>query len=188
MEKIQETKDKLLEAAAKVFGEKGYEKAKVSDIVAMADVAQGTFYLYFKSKEECLNTMSIDLIGCFLDELRKEEENLDEKSIYRVADSVITTMDRYRDMLRITHFEQGRLNAKTMELHQSMHHEAIEITMKAMHAAGYEGREAELKIKMIDAALMHYLLDDILSMAHFSKVDKQYTCDLIKAILEEVHI
>ena len=41
----------LLTAARAVFARKGYEAATVSDIVARAGVAQGTFYLYYPSKE-----------------------------------------------------------------------------------------------------------------------------------------
>ncbi|MGA1863063.1 TetR/AcrR family transcriptional regulator [Deferribacter thermophilus] len=47
------TLDKIIEAAIKIFAQKGFWKTKVSDIVREAGVAQGTFYLYFKSKEDC---------------------------------------------------------------------------------------------------------------------------------------
>jgi AcrR family transcriptional regulator len=40
----------LLRAARTVFAEKGYHEAKVDDIVALAKVAKGTFYLYFPDK------------------------------------------------------------------------------------------------------------------------------------------
>ena len=46
------TKDYLLDAAVRKFHQKGYQKTRISDIVSEAGVAQGTFYLYFKSKEE----------------------------------------------------------------------------------------------------------------------------------------
>lgn len=42
----------LLEAATWVFARKGYRAAGISDIIARAGVARGTFYLYFKSKEQ----------------------------------------------------------------------------------------------------------------------------------------
>ncbi len=48
----QSTKEKLINSAIKVFSEKGFFNTKISDIVNEAGVAQGTFYLYFKSKED----------------------------------------------------------------------------------------------------------------------------------------
>lgn len=52
----------LVAAAAALFAEKGYEHTTVSDIVARAGVAQGTFYLYFPSKETALCAVADDLV------------------------------------------------------------------------------------------------------------------------------
>lgn len=43
-------REKIIRAAIEVFKEKGIEKTKISDIVKMAGIAQGTYYLYFPSK------------------------------------------------------------------------------------------------------------------------------------------
>ncbi|MCC6552603.1 MAG: TetR/AcrR family transcriptional regulator [Polyangiaceae bacterium] len=45
-----ERRQELLRAARSVFAEKGYHEAKVDDIVALAKVAKGTFYLDFPDK------------------------------------------------------------------------------------------------------------------------------------------
>lgn len=44
----------LAGTAARVFGERGVAGTAVSDIVKAAGVAQGTFYLYFDSKDDVL--------------------------------------------------------------------------------------------------------------------------------------
>lgn len=41
----------MMQAAVRVFADKGYHSAKIRDIVAAADVAVGTFYFYFPDKE-----------------------------------------------------------------------------------------------------------------------------------------
>ena len=46
------TRRKLLAAAETEFGAKGFHHASVSSITGQAGVGQGTFYLYFRSKEE----------------------------------------------------------------------------------------------------------------------------------------
>lgn len=48
----QETRARLLAAAEKVFGEKSYFRVSIADITREAGVGQGTFYLYFPSKED----------------------------------------------------------------------------------------------------------------------------------------
>ena len=50
--------DDLIGAARKVFLEKGLAKATVSDIVRAAGVAQGTFYLYFATKDDVVNALA----------------------------------------------------------------------------------------------------------------------------------
>ncbi|MFN3512149.1 MAG: TetR/AcrR family transcriptional regulator [Phenylobacterium sp.] len=42
----------ILDAAREVFGELGYETATVRDIIRRTGLAAGTFYNYYKSKEE----------------------------------------------------------------------------------------------------------------------------------------
>src|SRR5215469_16903509 len=51
----------LLAAAREVLAEKGLDAAKVSEIVARAGVAQGTFYLYFPSKLSLVIALAEDL-------------------------------------------------------------------------------------------------------------------------------
>jgi AcrR family transcriptional regulator len=45
-----ERRQKILSHARDVFARSGYHEAKIEDIVAAADIARGTFYLYFKDK------------------------------------------------------------------------------------------------------------------------------------------
>ncbi len=47
----------ILEAATRVFAEKGYHRATTKDIAAAADLAEGTIYLYFKNKADLLIAM-----------------------------------------------------------------------------------------------------------------------------------
>lgn len=48
----EERKQQLIDIALEQFATVGYTKTKISDIVALAGVSQGTFYWHFKSKEE----------------------------------------------------------------------------------------------------------------------------------------
>jgi len=48
----RKTRKKLLSAAESLFGARGFHGTSVVDITRAAGVGQGTFYLYFESKEE----------------------------------------------------------------------------------------------------------------------------------------
>lgn len=47
-------RQRILESALRVFASKGFFGAKVSDVAEEAGVADGTIYLYFKSKDDLL--------------------------------------------------------------------------------------------------------------------------------------
>lgn len=48
---------RILDVAEELFSRRGYDETAVSDIVAEMRAAQGTFYYYFDSKEECLDAL-----------------------------------------------------------------------------------------------------------------------------------
>ena len=54
---VTDKREAILRAATVVFAHNGYFNAKVADIAREAGVADGTVYLYFKSKEEILHSI-----------------------------------------------------------------------------------------------------------------------------------
>ena len=71
----------IINAGIKVFLEKGISNATVRDIIRKTSLASGTFYNYFKSKEEvliaALDESAIE-IGQELRSQRKDAKNLEE--------------------------------------------------------------------------------------------------------------
>jgi AcrR family transcriptional regulator len=57
----ERTRQKLLEAAERVFAELGYHDASIVKITEAAGCGQGTFYLYFASKKEIFDELVLDL-------------------------------------------------------------------------------------------------------------------------------
>jgi len=56
-----QTRRRLLEAAEKVFAERGYHDASIVKLTEEAGVAQGTFYIYFSGKQEIFDELVVDL-------------------------------------------------------------------------------------------------------------------------------
>jgi AcrR family transcriptional regulator len=64
----------ILDAARAVFGELGYEAATVRDIIRRTGLASGTFYNYYKSKEEVFDALADDGARRFRPILRAESD------------------------------------------------------------------------------------------------------------------
>ncbi|MHB8172153.1 MAG: TetR family transcriptional regulator [Thermincolia bacterium] len=78
---VQDTKEKVMAAAIKIFGQKGFHGATTREIAREAGVAEGTIFRYFKSKKDllvCLATpMVVDsLIGLFDEASNRSDEEI----------------------------------------------------------------------------------------------------------------
>lgn len=71
-------KREILVAARELFVKKGYEQTSVNDILKIVDIAKGTFYYYFTSKQEVLAEIIIDIVE---EGARKAQKILKDKSI-----------------------------------------------------------------------------------------------------------
>ena len=68
----------ILVAARELFVKKGYEQTSVNDILKIVDIAKGTFYYYFASKEEVLEAIILDIVN---EGALRAEKILKDKSI-----------------------------------------------------------------------------------------------------------
>ena len=69
---VPDKREAILRAAVKIFARKGYFNSKVSDIASEAGIADGTVYLYFKSKDEVLRSVFDRTMADFISEGREE--------------------------------------------------------------------------------------------------------------------
>jgi TetR/AcrR family transcriptional regulator, fatty acid metabolism regulator protein len=63
---------RIIQAATKIFAQKGFFQAKVSDIAREAGVADGTIYLYFENKDDIL-------ISLFEEQMKRVLDNMVER-------------------------------------------------------------------------------------------------------------
>lgn len=93
----------LLRVAREIFAEKGYEATTISEIVARAGVAQGTFYWYFPSKTSLIVTLAEEMESQIEDTLVSTYTASDHlsKMIEQSVTRAFHIMEQYRDVLAI---------------------------------------------------------------------------------------
>ncbi len=69
--RVGNKRERIITAAAKLFGERGYHNSTTADIAVAAGVAAGTIYIYFSSKEELLVAVFEEFLGKHMDRLRE---------------------------------------------------------------------------------------------------------------------
>ncbi len=75
-------RERILKAALKIFAQKGFYPARISDIAKEAGVAEGTIYIYFDSKEDLILSVFREKMGQWMERLSamlSEAESSKEK-------------------------------------------------------------------------------------------------------------
>jgi TetR/AcrR family fatty acid metabolism transcriptional regulator len=113
---IADKREAILRAATRVFARNGYFNAKVADVASEAGVADGTVYLYFKSKEEILHSIFDRSVEEAIQAGRKELETVSDprEKLRRIAHMHLERLGADRDLAIVFQVEL-RGSTKFME-------------------------------------------------------------------------
>ena len=97
---VADKREAILRAAILVFSQNGYFSSKVADIAKEAGIADGTVYLYFKSKEEILHSIFDRAMEEFISEGVREIAEIPEadKRLRRIAQLHLEKLGADRDL------------------------------------------------------------------------------------------
>ena len=97
---IADKREAILRSAIRVFSQNGYFNSKVADIAREAGIADGTVYLYFKSKEEILHSIFDRAMEEFISDGKKEiaEIKKADKRLQRIAQLHLEKLGADRDL------------------------------------------------------------------------------------------
>lgn len=96
-------KERIIHAAIELFNQQGIEKTKVSDIVKVAGIAQGTFYLYFPSKLSVMPSIAqvmVEKIISTIEEHVEQEASFSTK-LEQMVNVVFSLTKEYRDVFAL---------------------------------------------------------------------------------------
>lgn len=191
----QEKEDRLLDTAYQLFTEKGIKETSVQDIVDNANVAKGTFYLYFKNKYELQDILitrkSRKLFSDALESLRKTYiSNFQDQIIY-VINYVIDQLTKTPILLKFIskNLSWGVYNKTISKLYEQG--EAEEDGMYHLFLKGIE--ENHIVLKNPEVTL--FMIIELVSSTCFNSIlhkeplpideFKPYLYDMIRGLLKE---
>ncbi len=96
--KDAQTRDRILQAGAELFGKKGFNGTGLAEILTLAGVPKGSFYHYFSSKEEFGVVLIERARDEYLDELRGILSDRKLSSVKRLR----TVFEHTRDECSLT--------------------------------------------------------------------------------------
>jgi len=95
------TRRQLLDAARDAFEARGYRATSVADIVGRAATARGTFYLYFRNKDDVFAQLVEEVVAELLDETAVHPDAPDRAASVRAGTRIyLTAFARRRALWR----------------------------------------------------------------------------------------
>jgi TetR/AcrR family transcriptional regulator, fatty acid metabolism regulator protein len=127
--------DKIIQAAIKVFADKGFFSARISDIAKKAHVADGTIYLYFNNKYDILLSLLEGELSKIIIEVKLllEKETDPGKMLKTFAKFHLKLMEEKKDLAEILQLELRQSSQFIIEYRNTKFIEYIDIISTIIH-------------------------------------------------------
>jgi len=122
-------REKIIEVAAELFGEKGYSATSIRDISQALKVSIATLYYYFKNKEDLLFTI-IDSIGNdLLGMLKQAQDEFDDpkEGLREMLSRHIALTEKKKNRVKVYVVEQHNLSKKFKKIIYKQHREIYDV-------------------------------------------------------------
>lgn len=160
----------IIDAAVKVIAEHGYHNAQVTKIAREAQVADGTIYLYFESKDDLLISLFRLKMTRFVEKVKHQIELVDtvEQKLYQLIYMHFKQLAMDQDLAIVTQIELRQSNRDIRKL--------IGATLKIYHQL-----IEDLIRQGIDEGKFHQQLDiRVMRQMIFGTIDETATSWVMK--------
>jgi AcrR family transcriptional regulator len=154
---VHERRRDLVTVAQQLFLTQGYDNTTVDQIIAKLNLAKGTYYYHFRSKEDILIAVSDRLIGDTQEKLRAAHQRRDQDVLWRI-----------REMLSIFHddFYRNR-TIWTLVYHDrnvALHKRVSEIGAKKFTPLLEDALQEAIDARLIEVPHAHETAQVLISM------------------------
>jgi len=155
-------KDAILSSATELFARKGYKSTAVSEIAEQADVAQGTVFHHFKSKEKLLIAICDELVLAYITGVRQAAAGPGTgwDALERVLKFNQEFKEKRQRAITVTFRETGNLSRDAVEVHAyfcGLVSQIIEVKSQCIERGIADGSIRPVPVHST-ALLLHFLL------------------------------
>ncbi len=176
-EYLKGRREKILDAAIKVFAQKSFDRANVADIAHAAGMAKGTVYLYFKSKREILHAIFAE--RSMLPKISALVAAADaplEATLARIAEEYIRSWTEHLAMVRLVLTDAHQFPQQANQVYQGIILPGTEMLAEFLTTQAKAGRIRKLENPQLTARafigmlLVYVFTEEILVGKHTSPV------------------
>jgi TetR/AcrR family fatty acid metabolism transcriptional regulator len=168
---ISDKRNAILRSATKVFAQKGFFNSKVADIAAEAGIADGTVYLYFKSKDEILHSIFNEAMQKFIADGRSELSKINSpvERLKKVAELHLKRLGSDRDLAIVFQVELRGSTKFMQEFSAAGFHEYLEVIRKTIEEGQSAGIFRDDIKPVVCAKILYGSLDEMVTNWILSK-------------------
>ena len=168
---VADKREAIVRSAIKVFARKGYFSSKVADIAAEAGIADGTVYLYFKSKEDILHSIFDRAMAEFIAEGRRElaELKTPEAKLRKIAELHLEKLGADRDLAIVFQVELRGSTKFMREFSAAGFAEYLDIIRKTIDEGQKTGAFRRDLKPIVAAKILYGALDEMVTNWILSK-------------------
>ena len=186
---VSDKREAILRAAIKVFARKGYFNSKVADVAGEAGIADGTVYLYFKSKDEILHSIFDRAMAEFIEDGRRKLEGIEQPAerLRKIAGLHLEKLGADRDLAIVFQVELRGSTKFMQEFSAAGFAEYLDIIRQTIESGQNSGAFRNDLKPIVGAKILYGAIDEMVTNWILSK--KSYSLapmadEVMKVFLE----
>ncbi|MBW2031613.1 MAG: TetR family transcriptional regulator [Deltaproteobacteria bacterium] len=134
-------KEKIIEVAADLFGEKGYAATSIRDISQALKVSIATLYYYFKNKEDLLFTIIESIGDDLLVRLKEARDKYEDpmEALREMLSRHIALTEKKKNMVKVYVVEQHNLSKRFKKIIYKQHREIYDVYIEQLRRLRDQG-------------------------------------------------
>ena len=149
----------ILTRAKKLFSEKGFHSLTVSDIVDSLGIARGTFYIYFKNKDEIYRRVLEELVSEISGRLKLLPKENPLSQLKENVREVLNLFVEDRELARLILYHPYRLNPEFDRVLKEFFDEVKGLIESSLLRGMEMGIVRECNVNVVSAAVLGAFLE-----------------------------
>ncbi len=179
------TRQRILEAAIKMFATKGYHDTRVDEIVADSKTSKGAVYFHFPGKQEVFLTLIDELASLLEAELAQaiSQETDGVRRVNAALEVCLATFSRYRKLAKIFLVQAVGLGAAFEEKRLEIHDRFIRTIKRNIEQAIEEGDIESLNSDIVATAWMGAIYEVLIRWVQSGEPEPEVLISALRGML-----
>lgn len=151
---LKKREEEILSRAKALFSKKGFHSLTVSDIVDSLGIARGTFYLYFKNKDDVYRRVLEETVSEISKRLKRLPLDRPLEQLRENLLSILKLIEDDRETARLIFYHPYRLNPEFDSILEDFYGKVLNLIERALLRGMEMGIVRECNVSVVSRAIL----------------------------------